>query len=297
MKKFLSALITMALILSVSACGGNTTETTTTAAETTTSAENNDSVAEVGGADEGNTEVKEETEAEVTDAEVIEITTEETTAETTAETTVTEAAPEGELINNAFLDGLKDKSPLYYEFGKITSTVPVTMTMNYSEAATGTECSMKMCMASLSRIAIVTDMAGQSARIILDDGNYYIISDNEKYVLYYTLSDEEKLSMEEEMANSMQVSATFDFDKTEFTSGTEEFMGETLKFETVDDGTTKATIYFDPTTDRARYMVSQGQTVEIDDYYTGVDESLFEIPQDYEMMDFETFAGSLSEAG
>ncbi len=292
MKKILSAFITIAIILSVSACGGSTPETTAAASTdsaVTTTSDNSNETAET---TEAVTTAEETTTAETT---IEETTTAETT---TAETTTTEATTgaQGEFIDNSFLDGLKDKSPLYYEFGKITSTVPVTMTMtllNEDGSETGV---MKMTMASLGRISMLTEASGESARIILENGTNYIISDNEKYVMYYTLPEDEKKAMEEEMLSSMQFYSAFDFDNAEFSSGTEEFMGETLKYETVNDGTTDATLYFVPETGRVKYIVSEGQTARIDDYYTGADESLFEIPEDYEMIDFESFMGDLGTA-
>ena len=292
MKKILSAFITMAIILSVSACEGSTPEATTAASTdsaVTTTADNSNETAET-------------TEAETTAAETTaaETTTEETTTAetTTAEATTTEATTgaQGEFIDNSFLDGLKDKSPLYYEFGKITSTVPVTMTMTLLNEGGSIMGTMKMTMASLGRIAMATEASGESARIILENGTNYIISDNEKYVMYYTLPEDEKKAMEEEMLSSMQFYSAFDFDNAEFSSGTEEFMGETLKYETVNDGTTDATLYFVPETGRVKYIVSEGQTARIDDYYTGADESLFEIPEDYEMIDFESLMGELGTA-
>ena len=308
MKKILSAFITMAIILSVSACGGSTPETTTAASNdsaVTNTADNSNETAE--------TTAEETTTAETTAAETtaeetttVETTAAETTAAetTTAEAAATEAAAvteattgaQGEFIDNSFLDGLKDKSPLYYEFGKITSTVPVTMTMtllNEDGSETGV---MKMTMASLGRISMLTEASGESARIILENGTNYIISDNEKYVMYYTLPEDEKKTMEEEMLSSMQFYSAFDFDNAEFSSGTEEFMGETLKYETVNDGTTDATLYFVPETGRVKYIVSEGQTARIDDYYTGADESLFEIPEDYQIMDLESLMGDLGTA-
>ena len=144
---------------------------------------------------------------------------------------------------------------------------------------------MKTTMASLSRIAMVTETSGESARVILENGKSYIINDKDKYVIYYSLPDGDSSSMEEEMANATKFTAPVDFDKAEFSSGTETFMGESLKFETVDDGSAKATLYFDPATGRARYIVSEGQTVRIDDYYTGTNSSLFDIPANYQMTD------------
>ena len=322
MKKILSAFITMAIILSVSACEGSTPEATTAASTdsaVTTTADNTKETAETTEAETTEETTTAETTTEETTTE--ETTTEETTAAetttaetTTAETTTAEAATteeaaateatteaqgepaQGELIENNFLDGLKGKSPLYYEFGRITSTVPVTMTMTLLNEDGSVMGTMKMTMASLGRIAMATEASGESARIILEDGTNYIISDDEKYAMYYTLSEDERSAMEEEMLSSMQFATAFDFDKAEFTSGTEEFMGETLKYETVDDGTTSATLYFVPETGRAKYILSEGQTARIDDYYTGADESLFEIPEDYQKMDLESLMGDLTAA-
>lgn len=315
MKKFLSLFLTAALILSISACGNNNSDNTEDDDEKSSysdekdkdddedededkddedkdkdedknESENNSGLGGLGfGFGSGD---KDKDENEDDDIIYITETTEpapETEATKPAETETTPSAPQGQLIENSFLDGLKDKSPLYYEFGKVTSTIPCTLVMTMVDSDGKETGTAAVSMESLSRIGILSDAEGQKIRMIMDNGTYYMIGDTEKSILYYSLSGDEKASMEEEMANAMKFTASFDFDKAEFSSGIETFMGESLKFETVDDGSTSATLYFDPATGRARYIVSEGQTVRIDDYYTGTDSSLFNIPADYEMTD------------
>ena len=316
MKKFLSLFLTAALILSISACGNNNSDNTEDDDEKSSYSDEKDSKDEddkdededdkdeddedkdkdenknesennsgLGGLDFGSGDKDENNDDDII---YITETTEpapETEASKPVETETTPSAPQGQLIENSFLDGLKDKSPLYYEFGKVTSTIPCTLVMTMVDSDGKENGTAAVTMESLSRIGISTNAEGQDMRIIMDNGTYYMISDTEKSALFYSLSGDEKASMEEEMANAMKFTASFDFDKAEFSSGTETFMGESLKYETVDDGSAKATLYFDPATGRARYIVSEGQTVRIDDYFTGTDSSLFDIPADYEMTD------------
>lgn len=318
MKKFLSAFIAAALILTVSACGNNTpgnieddddksSYSDEKDKDNKDNEDNDDNDGEkkenfglgdifgFGGDDDSdeNTPMTETT----TSAPETEATTSapETEATTSApETEATTSAPEGENLDSSLLDGLKGKSPLYYEFAKITSSIPCTLVMTTIDSDGKDNGTATMSMESLSRIAVSTDAEGQNVRFLMDNGTYYIINDSEKSAIFYSITDEEKEATEEEMANAMNLTASFDFDKAEFTSGTEEFMGETLKYEAVDDGTTSAVLYFIPETGRVKYMVSEGQTVRVDDYYTGIDESLFEIPEDYEMLDFESLMGELT---
>lgn len=319
MKKFLSVFITAALILTVSACGNNTTDNTTgndntTSAteevkETTKKTENTEKSVET--EETVNTETSESTEAPETEVTTSVPGTEaETSApeteppesaevsestEATKNTEITEATnpPRGEPDGNETLDKLKDKAPLYYEFGKIATAVPVTIIMTLIDTDGSEMGTMKNSMASLDSFAIRVERDGQSYRMIQDKGVYYIVNDVGKSAMYYSVPEDEGSAMDE-LGSSMQVYFTFDFDKVEFTSGTEEFMGETLKYETVDDGTTAATLYFAPSTDRVKYMVSEGQTVRIDDYYTGIDKSLFEIPEGYQMLDFASLTSGLT---
>lgn len=311
MKKFLSLFLTAALVLSISACGNNNADNNEDDEEKSSysdekekdddedkdedknESENNSGLGGLGfgfGNDDKD-DKKDDDIAETTEATEPAPETEatepapETEATKPAETETTPSAPGGQLIENSFLDGLKDKSPLYYEFGKVTSTIPCTLVMTVVDSDGKETGTMAMSMESLTRIAISTNMEGEEARIIMDNGTYYIISDSEKSALYYSLSGDEKASMEEQMAEAMKLTGAFDFDKAEYSSGTETFMGESLKYETVDDGTTKATLYFDSVTGRARYIVSEGQTVRIDDYYTGTNSSLFDIPANYQMTD------------
>lgn len=305
MKKFLTVLLTAAMILTAAACGEAPAETSATTAATDAPAVTEDEAATP---DEDITEAEtEETEPEETEAEteatteavteaVTEATTEATTeavTETTTEATKAETKPEieGEYIENAMMDGLKDKSPLYYDFGMVTSTMPCTIVMTLIDGNGGEIGAVAMTMTSLDRLAMKTTAEGETVRVIIADGKYYIVSDTEKSALYYTLTAEEIEAMAEEMKSTTASTAAFNFDNAEFTSGTEEFLGETYKYEMVDDGVSLAKLYFDTETGRAKYLINESQAARIDDYYTGSDESLFEIPASYETIDMAALFG------
>ncbi len=279
------------MILTAAACSETPAETSATT-EATVAPEVTEEAGGAPDADitEADTKAPEaETEApeEVT-TEAPEVTTEAVTETTEADTT---AEIEGEYLENAMMDGLKDKSPLYYNFGMVTSTMPCTVAMTIIDENGGAIGSVSMSMGSLERLAMATAIEGESVRMVIDDGIYYMISDAEKSVIYYAIPEEEKAAMMEEMKNVTATTATFDFDNAEFTSGTEEFLGETYKYEMVDDGITMAKLYFDTETGRARYLINESQVARIDDYYTGTDESLFAIPADYEAVDMAALFG------
>ena len=296
MKKFLTVLLAAAMILTAAACGEAPAETSATTAATDAPAVTEDEAATP---DEDITEAEtEETEAETeaTTEAVTEAVTEATTeavTETTTEATEAETKPEieGEYIENAMMDGLKDKSPLYYDFGMVTSTMPCTIVMTLIDENGGELGAVAMTMTSLDRLAMKTTAEGETVRVIIADGKYYMVSDTEKTAIYYTLTAEEIEAMAEEMKNATTSTAAFNFDNAEFTSGTEEFLGETYKYEMVDDGENVAKLYFDTKTGRAKYLFNDIQAARIDDYYTGSDESLFEIPASYESVDMATLFG------
>lgn len=293
MKKFLTVLLAAAMILTAAACGEAPAETSATTAATDAPTVTEDEAATP---DEDITEAEaEETEPEETEAET-EATTEavtEAVTETTTEATEAETKPEieGEYIENAMMDGLKDKSPLYYDFGMVTSTMPCTIVMTLIDENGGELGAVAMTMTSLDRLAMKTTAEGETVRVIIADGKYYMVSDTEKTAIYYTLTAEEIEAMAEEMKNATTSTAAFNFDNAEFTSGTEEFLGETYKYEMVDDGVNVAKLYFDTETGRAKYLFNDIQAARIDDYYTGSDESLFEIPASYESVDMATLFG------
>ena len=293
MKKFLTVLLAAAMILTAAACGEAPAETSATTAATDAPTVTEDEAATP---DEDITEAEaEETEPEETEAET-EATTEavtEAVTETTTEATEAETKPEieGEYIENAMMDGLKDNSPLYYDFGMVTSTMPCTIVMTLIDENGGELGAVAMTMTSLDRLAMKTTAEGETVRVIIADGKYYMVSDTEKTAIYYTLTAEEIEAMAEEMKNATTSTAAFNFDNAEFTSGTEEFLGETYKYEMVDDGVNVAKLYFDTETGRAKYLFNDIQAARIDDYYTGSDESLFEIPASYESVDMATLFG------
>ena len=295
MKKFLTVLLAAAMILTAAACGEAPAETSATTAATDAPVVTEDAAAPDEDITEAETEAPETTTEAVTEAPeaTTEATTEAVTETTTEAVTEAETKPEieGEYIENAMMDGLKDKSPLYYDFGMVTSTMPCTIVMTLMDGNGGEIGAVAMTMTSLDRLAMKTTAEGETVRIIIADGKYYMVSDTEKTAIYYALTAEEIEAMAEEMKNATTSTSAFNFDNAEFTSGTEEFLGETYKYEMVDDGVNVAKLYFDTETGRAKYLFNDSQAARIDDYYTGSDESLFEIPSSYETVDMAALFG------
>lgn len=277
MKKFLS-LILAALVITAAGCSGNdaaATTTTTAEAEATTTT----------------------TAAETT-------TTEATT--TTAETTTTPAVTE-EIVDNPlmteemveFITELKSKSPIYGEFIEITSTIPLHLGMAYEADMTGTgamsSVSMDLYISSLDKMFISTISDGVAADILFNNGKYYIISAEEKTALYIEMSDEEAADLANQMTAS--VKANFDASDATYEAGETEYNGTTYLYEKVTtDELGDILVYADTATKKIKYLSNQDIMMEITALESDFDESIYEVPSDYAIIDMSALMGGSDDS-
>ncbi len=283
MKKFLSVILA-ALVITAAGCSGSgeaaDATTTTTAAQTEEA--------------EATT-----TEAETTTAAEEEDATEEVTEEVVTEEAETTPAETEEAVENPFMtdeikefiEALRAEVPIYADFMETTSTIPMRMGMAYEADIYGTgeltAVSLDIAMASPEKIYMSTVSDGTVVNIIIRDNKYYMISEAEKTALYMEMSDEEALAMSESMASS--VKANFDASAATYETGETEYNGETYLYEKViTDEVGEIIIYADTATKEVKYLTSAGETMEITILTNQVDDSLFEIPADYTMIDMAT---------
>ncbi len=280
MKKFLSVILA-ALIITAAGCSDNSAETTTT------------TVAE---AEAATTTTAEEAETTTTTTEAT--TTEATTTTEAETTTVTEEAPVDDANNplmteemRAFINELKANAPLYGEFIETTSNIPLHMGMAYEMDLYGTgemsPVAMDIYMSALDKmyVSMVTD--GVATDILLADGKYYMISAAEKTALYMEMSEEEAASMSEEMTAS--VKANFDASAAEYETGETEYNGTTYLYEKVTTGELgEIVVYADTATKEIKYLSNAGIMMEITALTSDFDESIYEIPADYTVIDMAT---------
>lgn len=263
MKKIIAALTALMLCgTMLTACGEKTGDNEeTTVSETTTAAET--------------------TAAETTAAE--------TETETEAET---EAAPyEGDnsMLTpelEAALEILDKETPVYANYLRESTKLPVCNAFAYdTETENGTEhVEMSVTIVSSTRAVVNTVTDSEAMDIIMDGNKYYIVMPKEKAALYMTIPDEDLDSTADDLKSSMV--PEFDASKAVYELGEGEVNGETLPYEkvTTEDGT-EICFYYEAGTMDIKYLVSDGIIMEMTVFTHDVDESIFEIPADYEITD------------
>ncbi len=263
MKKFLSTILAVCMIASVSSCGS-----TDDATETTTAAEG--AVADDATAEDGAEDVADDV---------------ETTSVNTPEM-------------DAFIEKINAEVPIYAEYLKESAQVPVRTGFAYSADlyGTGTESAitLEVYMDSLDKIAMKTVTDGVSSDIIMNNGTYYIVSAAEKQALYMELPEESKAEMASQMSSSLV--PAFDADTATYATGTEEYNGTEYLFERIT--TTEMgdiVIYADKDTKEIKYLGSDGIIMEVTFFDHNVDSSVYEIPSDYTLTDMSAMMGGAAE--
>lgn len=267
MKKILSVLLA-SLVLAAAGCGGNEATTTTT------------------------------TEAPAADA------TTTTAAVEEAEQTEEEAIDPGvfgvdSLLNEdmlAFIDTVKTSgAPIYADYLTQSSLLPTAMGFSYEADITGTGTNsvvtMEIYMSSMDKMAIKTVTDGVASDIIIKDKTMYMMSDGEKTALYTTLDDAAMTQMADTMTAS--VKPAFDAEAATYESGTEEFNGTEYLYEKITTAEAgDIIVYADTATKDVKYLVSGGMTMEMTLLTHDVNDSVYEIPSDYTIIDMASLMDS-----
>ena len=276
MKKISALLACAALILAMAGCGSaKTGETTTTAAETTTT-----------------TAAETTTEATTTTAET---TTEEAATEATNAPAEEETA-EGNGAYEEMMAAFKEKAPHYYEYARYAYKFPVEMTMNILN----TEDFSVLQSASVAiteNMDIAMEMSQPdvaTSRIVIADGFMYIISDGDKQIIYQQLPEDQMEEMKTQMASSVNTQ-TWDAATLEVETTEGELNGVTYGVEIIKDSANEAKVYFDKDSGAVKYLYSAGQYIEIVAVTDNVSGKLFEIPEDYTLVDMATAMGGAAE--
>ena len=278
MKKFLSVILASLIITAAGCSNGEEASTTTTAADTTTAET-------TAAAEEAATTTEAETEAETTT----------TAAETEAETT-TEAVEEAEsaLLTDeikAFIAELEPEVPIYADYMEKSAQLPIYMGFAYDADLYGTgemtEVTMDIYMSAMDKMYVSTVTGDVAADILINGDKLYMISAPEKTALYTTMTEEELAEMGESMTAS--VKPAFDASAATFETGETEYNGETYLYEkisTVEAG--DITVYADTATKEIKFIESTGIVMELTALTNDFDESIYEIPADYTVVDMAT---------
>ena len=258
MKKALSAFL-IAFILTAAGCGGNnqqeTTEGSTTAAAT------------------------EETKG-------------------SSGNRVTEIAyqsPEVEDTTEEALAILQEHVPLYYDYLKIRMNMPVTVeaVVTYAD---GTYLKSGIYVKDEYTGAITTETSdGRITKVIYTKNMGYQINENDKIVYY--LENKEETAKRNINAMLMTISLS-DLNGCSFSQDTAEFEGVTYKHEAITNQTTSENTdyYFDADTNKLKYIKTTDTVTKIDRADSiAADDSIFEIPSDYEMLSYNDYLEQLQQ--
>lgn len=272
MKKIIAALTALMLCgTMLTACGTKTAdETDVTVSETTTAAE---------------TTVETTTEA-ATEAET-------TAAATEAETTPADNSEVPDEMQ-ATLEILDKESPVYANYIRESLKFPISNTFEYDmESDEGTQHVELTCaIANSTKLAVNTKTGDESMNIILNGNNYYIVVPEEKSAMFMTIPNEDIDSMADSLEQSMM--PKFDASKATFEKGEGEVNGETLPYEkvTTDEGEIFY-FYHEDGSLNIKYLASDEIVMKMTEFTHEVDDSIFEVPADYELIDLVDALGSL----
>lgn len=280
MKKIIAALTALMLCGTIlTACGAKTADDTeVTVSETTTAAET--------------------TAAETTAAETTAEATEATEAETTAAATEAAPADNGEMTEEmkATLEILDKESPVYANYLRESLKFPVSNTFEYDMEVDGEtqHVVLTSAIASATKIAVNTKTGDESMNIILNGSNYYIVVPSEKSAMYMTVPNDSIEDMADSLEESMM--PKFDASKATFEKGEGEVNGETLPYEkvTTEDGEVFLFYYEEGSLD-IKYLCGDDIVMKMVEFTHDVDDSFFEVPADYELIDLAEAFGSLVE--
>jgi len=284
MKKILSVLLA-SLVLAAAGCGGNDTAATTTttaavdeaAATTTTAAEE---------------EAVEETTTTAAEEEAVEETTTTAAEEVDAGEFGVDTLLTEDMI--AFIETVETSgAPIYADYLKESSILPTAMGFAYEADLYGTgtpsKVTMEVYMSAMDKMAVKTVTDGVASDIIIKDMTTYMLSDAEKTAIYMAMDEATMAQMSESMTAS--VKPAFDASAATYESGTEEFNGTEYLFEKITTAEAgEIVIYADVNTKEIKYLSSGGITMEITLLSHDVDDSVYEVPADYTLVDMAALA-------
>lgn len=275
MKKFISLLTAAAMILTLSSCGNEPAGTTTTPEATTTPAETTTTTEAA---------APEETEAP-----------EETDAPQETEAPEETDAP---IDPNDPMSVLRANAPIYANYIEDQTNLPIRIGFAYEQDLYGTGIASKIAMDTIIKspeeMAVITAMDGTEERFVITKERYYMVSTAEKTAIYQDLDDAMRTQLSESMTAGLSGTVMFDAVNATYETGTEEYNGTEYLFEKISAPDMEVTVYGDPATKEIRYLISAGVTLQITAFTHDVDNSIFEIPSDYTVVNMaDAMGGSM----
>lgn len=189
---------------------------------------------------------------------------------------------------NVFVASLEDKAPIYANYLKESCELPVRNGFSYTaDLGTGemTDITMNVYMESYEKVCMETVANGLMGRIVINDGNYYIIDDSSESVTYMSLSEDEAAVMAESMSMSMK--PAFNIEDVTIENGVEIIEGiEYISEKVIDsEGNVIINVCADKETSEIKYIISAGITMKITFFDHETNEEVYIIPENYSFTD------------
>lgn len=190
------------------------------------------------------------------------------------------------------LEFLKTKVPLFSKYLETRMQYPLTFE---TEVATknGTEYAGIYIRDDKTIYLKSVDADGNVSKTIYVDNTLYYVVDSEKAVYHKNYTEQECKDLVSSFLLKIDIDEAKSFNYVQdydFLDGVE------YKHEIIYDAESNASEYFfDETTEELKYVVANKQTSKILELSNTVDTTLFEIPEDYERIDFDEYMQSYLE--
>lgn len=185
------------------------------------------------------------------------------------------------------LEYLRGYVPLYVKFMEKRMNYPLTFETSISESgeALGTAGIYILDDHTLATSSTTSD--GETVRVVFKDGMVYQIESATKTVYSREYTEENAKSLVSDYLIKIKLS---EVEKCTFADDYEELNGVTYKHEIIYDAESNpVNYYYDESTEEIKCIRAGEQISEVLRLENTADESVFEIPSDYEMKDFSEY--------
>lgn len=191
--------------------------------------------------------------------------------------------PEEDTTEEA-LNYLRERIPLYTRYLETRRTIP----LSFETAVTneGARVEAGIYIKDEQTIALTAkDEDGNLLRVVYRDGMAYEISEADRTVTYMKYSEELAKTLVESYRIKLSLS---DVEKCSYVDDYDELNGVSYKHEIIyDENSNPSNFYYDEETEKIRFIRIGEEINEVLVLSNEVTESMFEIPTDYTMIDYD----------
>ena len=218
-------------------------------------------------------------------------TTTTTTAPEAQQTTVAYQAPETPDTTAEALEYLKGKIPLFVKYLETRRSFPLTYEVE-TRTADGVS-TAGLYIKDKDTIAFTSaDYTGASDNTIYDGTNMYYIVHHEK--IAYIRNELPIETTTDVVENNLLKLDIWDVSSYKYDKGVKEFEGKTYNYEaTIDSNGNASEYYFNQETDALEVVIAGGTPTYVTRIDNTVDDSIFEVPEDYEKGDLDEYLNNL----